>query len=68
MPEFAFRSMSYGSTAFNKNKIVYGLDDKSKSILYSKVQKPKTQLNIVAHEDAFVPSGKPSKDPIGKFP
>jgi len=33
MPEFAFRSMSHGSTAFNKNKIAYGLDDKSKSIL-----------------------------------
>jgi hypothetical protein len=33
MPEFAFRSMSHGSGAFNKSKVVYGYDDKAKSIL-----------------------------------
>ncbi len=68
MPEFAFRSMSQGGTTFNKSKIVYGVDDKAKSILEKKTATKKVTLNTVVHEQTFVPGGKPSKDTIGKFP
>jgi|688.fasta_scaffold1745164_1 hypothetical protein len=50
MPEFAFRSMSQGGTTFNKSKIVYGVDDKAKSILEKKTATKKVTLNTVVHE------------------
>ena len=51
-----------------KDSLVYGEDNKTKSMIAEKKNRSKSQLNIVNHETKFVLARRGHGDPIGKYP
>ena len=63
-----FRSVSHGGRTFSKDKIVYGLDDKSKSLLTHKIPIKSAKSMFAKHDTKFKLARSGHGDPLGRYP
>ena len=63
-----FRSVSHGGTAFNKDKNVYGLDEKTNSLLTRKTPHKSSKSIFAKHDTRFKLARRGHGDPIGRYP
>ena len=63
-----FKSMSHGDSHFTKDKVAYGVDDKTKLIMSQKKSQGGGNYHGVVHETNFKLARKGHGDPIGRYP
>jgi len=63
-----FKSMSHGNKAFTKDKIQYGLDDKTKSIIAQKRSHQLVNNSMINHDTKFKLARRGHGDAIGRYP
>jgi hypothetical protein len=63
-----FRSVSHGGRTFSKDKIIYGLDEKTKSQLTQKTPIKSLKSVFAKHDTKFKLARRGHGDPIGRYP
>ncbi len=63
-----FRSVSHGRSTFSKDKHVYGLDDKTMSLLDRKKPVRVSKSVFAKHDTRFKLARRGHGDPIGRYP
>jgi len=60
--------MSHGGNNFTKDKLQYGVDERTKMTMSQKKSPTYANYNRVTHEAKFKPAIKRTGDPIGRYP
>lgn len=63
-----FRSTSHGGDYFSKDRLVFGIDDKSRMLLSQKKPFKFTTPKKLNHEVRFKLARRGHGDPIGRYP
>lgn len=60
--------MSHGGSNFSKDKVQYGIDDKTRMIMSQKKSHTYGNCQRVTHDAKFKPAVRGHGDPIGRYP
>lgn len=63
-----FKSMSHGGSNFTKDKLQYGLDERTKMLMSQKKGASNANYKRVTHDAKFKPAVRGHGDPIGRYP